>query len=226
MQELVKQERMAQDELHHQNCLLEEKKNKLLQQFKDPNPKSKIQPEPDVKTEPGAVKVEPAGSNEPLLPVPTEPTNRIINPEINVLNPTSGPAFKPKPKPSRGGAKNPLARDLQNQARSHVPDKNRKKKKEPAGPVRSFLPNMNPYTHRNKDKNGRTDVPEDSGCSEDRISSIPAQLPPVPVDRKRPTDNFDTQIAKKKPKESKADEWADLPTVIFVFRGPKYTIFF
>ena len=215
LQELVKQERMAQDEIHHQNAILEETKNQLLQQFKDPNQNSKINPskiKPDVKSDPDLIKVEPVGSNEPLLPVPIEPTCQVINPEINVLNPTSGMAFKSKPKPSRGGAKNPLARDIQNQARSHVPDKNRKKKKEPNGPVRSFLPNMNPYTHRNKDKNGRTDVEEKI---EDRTNPIPAELPPVPVDRKRPNDNFEAQLSKKKAKASnKDDEWADLPQVI------------
>ena len=146
----------------------------------------------------------------------SEATHTAINASVNVLTPSAGPAFKPKPKPKRNAANNPLVSNLQHQARSQIPQKQKKPQKAQNVPVRSFLPNMNPYTHRerdNKEKHTENMPTRD-------FQEIPSTLPPLPVERKREK-KMEKEIAnipekKKKISEPAAavtDEWADLPDV-------------
>ena len=77
-----------------------------------------------------------------------------------------------------------------------MPDKQKTKKKGGNVPMRSFLPNMNPYEHRMKDKNPG----ENSENNAKR-----------PLDTQKEIKIEEKEI--KRPKIENNDEWADLPTV-------------
>lgn len=218
-QQRIKEERKIQAEGEHHQFILEQKNeliDSLIKQeahvdfIKEPNQfnsdsyEAKV--EPDIKQE--------LADTGPLLTkeIIKETTHDVFNTSVNVLTPSAGATFKPKLKPQRNASNNPLVKNIQHQARSQIPDKHKKKTKQEDLPVRSFLPNMNPYTHRQRDKEQTFNAPR--GEMEPQV--IPTTLPPLPIERKRPAAEELTEVTiPKKTKQPQVEEWGDLPEVSF-----------
>lgn len=205
-QKLLAEKRQAQDEL-------------------DAIPKQEpVKQEPDerIKTEPDC--------DEPLISRNSMVTNNDVKTDpdfptlqqsmkksnpINVLNPIAGAIHVPKPSQPRH-SKNKLVQNIQSHARSQVPDKSSKSKKD-KNIVRSFLPNMNPYSHRDKNK------PEEESHNDKAPSTeIPKSLAPLPEDNKRKGTEIENEIQfKKKKKQTPQDdqEWDDLPQDIMEIKS-------
>lgn len=215
----IKKER----EIQSRREILNDQKQELIDsviKHEHPPPPAPHEPppinfEPEVKPE-ADIKQEIADSG-PLLAPARSVTKSAINSSVNILNPSAGPEYKPKPKPKRNQTNNPIVNNIQRQARSQIPDKPKKgTKSSKNAPVRSFLPNMNPYTHRQRDKDQVDKVPVNQNL--ENANQIPSTLPPLPVERKRSSNQemFTKIIPQKKTKQPVADdEWADLPEVNF-----------
>lgn len=153
---------------------------------------------PHVKEEENYIKLEPEDadmkSDEGALLEPVDlPTT---NPTLNILNPTAGAKFIPKQVKPRRNASNPIAQNIQAQAKNNIPERSNKKRKNYDQPVRDHLPNMNPYTHRMKEKKTNFQKPE--------IAPLPVQ-PDVKLEPIQPK--------KKKMEEPvEDDDWDDLPS--------------
>jgi len=211
------QNRLEEARIEEERRRLADSQREALEQLDSATADDEVKAE--VKTEPMDEDFPPLIPTDVKAEVKTDPDAKMPTPQqapaINVLNPIAGAQHIPKYKEPQV-ATNALVANLQSQATSVVPNRPKKDVNQ-KDVVRSFLPNMKPYDHRDrksayKQQQAEFDVSSSQQASTSNHTVQP--LAPLPHETKRKNDDasIDAFFAKKKKKTpAKSATWDDLP---------------